>query len=182
MRGNRRLRGRAAVDDGSIPACAGEPGASRSGHSLDTLGQTAGLSPRVRGNPLRGGAGDAAAGSIPACAGEPARSGRPGWHPTVYPRVCGGTFKGFIEPAHKRGLSPRVRGNPGEAPPSALCGGSIPACAGEPLGAPLFTSTPRVYPRVCGGTAEIAGRQIAHQGLSPRVRGNRAPSASAIAS
>ena len=51
----------------------------------------AGLSPRVRGNPPRGGIGVRNSGSIPACAGEP-------W-PTlpepvigrVYPRVCGGT-------------------------------------------------------------------------------------------
>ena len=30
-----------------------------------------------------------------------------------------------------------------------------------------------VYPRVCGGTLPILGREDVDQGLSPRVRGNR---------
>ena len=51
------------------------------------------------------------------------------------------------------GLSPRVRGNPAEILVKFHEHGSIPACAGEP---DYFTGQrrpPRVYPRVCGGTA-----------------------------
>ena len=50
--------------------------------------------------------------------------------------------------------------------------GSIPACAGEPIGQRVALPAAAVYPRVCGGTnAELAFRQYA-VGLSPRVRGN----------
>ena len=50
------------------------------------------------------------------------------------------------------GLSPRVRGNRKEVKASAP---QIP-----------------VYPRVCGGTAELADYPMEARGLSPRVRGN----------
>ena len=70
------------------------------------------------------------------------------------------------------GLSPRVRGNLGQ--PLARFGivGSIPACAGEPyvIHQPLLRLA--VYPRVCGGTADIHPAATEQQGLSPRVRGN----------
>ena len=51
-----------------------------------------GLSPRVRGNPLRMVPRGQSLGSIPACAGEPQSFfclTAPHW---VYPRVCGGTI------------------------------------------------------------------------------------------
>ena len=100
-----------------IPACAGEPAPNHRVYPRVCGGTppsaTMGLSPRVRGNPLkmllprlsprvRGNHG-----SIPACAGEPP--------PISIPRCA----------APNRGLSPRVRGNRCEV-------GSIPACAGEP--------------------------------------------------
>ena len=50
--------------------------------------------------------------------------------------------------------------------------GSIPACAGEPLTRISLTPTPKVYPRVCGGTALSQFLLLGFQGLSPRVRGN----------
>ena len=53
------------------------------------------------------------------------------------------------------------------------CLGSIPACAGEP---PAFSTpmiVPKVYPRVCGGTALAVPATTWPRGLSPRVRGNR---------
>ena len=71
-----------------------------------------------------------------------------------------------------RGLSPRVRGN---LPPAfrRLCRpGSIPACAGEPLSAMTSVLPDRVYPRVCGGTAQSGPPAAQCAGLSPRVRGN----------
>ena len=78
--------------------------------AADVLGK--GLSPRVRGNlcwsiqamtPYR---------SIPACAGEPTPVVTPTTPVTVYPRVCGGTPISHKRSEEKRGLSPRVRGNP----------------------------------------------------------------------
>ena len=51
-------------------------------------------------------------------------------------------------------------------------GGSIPACAGEPLHPTRAPSRRWVYPRVCGGTIGSEGEGGGYAGLSPRVRGN----------
>ena len=173
---------------GSIPACAGEPlgdGLQRARHrvyprvcggtpdrSRDGGGPT-GLSPRVRGNRRRMGDGSTPTGSIPACAGEPpsatARSRR-AW---VYPRVCGGTHGRRARQRRGLGLSPRVRGNLQHGGGVWACGGSIPACAGEPIRMMACPSSSRVYPRVCGGTHAGGVRAGIAAGLSPRVRGNR---------
>ena len=69
------------------------------------------------------------------------------------------------------GLSPRVRGNPRPRPHIPASFGSIPACAGEPMPVRGWCSTPRVYPRVCGGTFEGKPVATCKAGLSPRVRG-----------
>ena len=112
---------------GSIPACAGEPTASRRprsfprvyprvcGGTLHPLPRQVGeqgLSPRVRGNlhPVVGQ--QPAGGSIPACAGEPPGSKPPFGKGRVYPRVCGGTGAVHAAETAVVGLSPRVRGNP----------------------------------------------------------------------
>jgi hypothetical protein len=131
-----------------------------------------GLSPRVRGNP--GWDLDAAidARSIPACAGEPplsiCRCPRPG----VYPRVCGGTPDRMPAFRNLYGLSPRVRGNHGQARLDLEARRSIPACAGEPRLGPGRGDRREVYPRVCGGTAAEHLPLPPAGGLSPRVRGN----------
>ena len=70
----------------------------------------------------------------------------------VYPRVCGGTQHRDNTDGLLWGLSPRVRGNPGDGPLYRISTGSIPACAGEPPPAPTASLAYRVYPRVCGGT------------------------------
>ena len=112
-------------------------------------------------------------GSIPACAGEPARSSVRSMRSRVYPRVCGGTRPPRRPPDWKAGLSPRVRGNPTRTHYGPVQHGSIPACAGEPEADSATARMPRVYPRVCGGTA-CSRRGIRRcMGLSPRVRGNR---------
>ena len=54
-----------------------------------------------------------------------------------------------------------------------LSGRSIPACAGEPDVRIAHRASPRVYPRVCGGTRSTSRHASRHSGLSPRVRGNR---------
>ena len=111
-----------------------------------------GLSPRVRGNPLPCQATPGRAGSIPACAGEPSLPSRCCWWRAVYPRVCGGTRHRLRQEMPRAGLSPRVRGNHDDAQDDDPDSGSIPACAGEPLGRDRMAATK------CG--------------LSPRVRGN----------
>ena len=132
-----------------------------------------GLSPRVRGNRrgLRAGVDDQR--SIPACAGEPLpRLIR--FRPLeVYPRVCGGTTGPVRWPVDGTGLSPRVRGNLEIGVRLRHFPGSIPACAGEPLGHWMPLATGKVYPRVCGGTGAVQVHPGSRKGLSPRVRGNQ---------
>ena len=87
--------------------------------------------------------------------------------------MCGGTATTSLLTTTAKGLSPRVRGNPGntdQIPPSKR---SIPACAGEPWLPHVINAAHRVYPRVCGGTVRDVLRYGVDLGLSPRVRGNR---------
>ena len=188
VRGNLRNRAQNQHMVGSIPACAGEPVTDMPGcHRravyprvcggtacfVNFAGRLTGLSPRVRGNRRRLRRRHSRARSIPACAGEPASSIWQSPHSKVYPRVCGGTSD-FPTPLEAlEGLSPRVRGNLWPAIGSSQDFGSIPACAGEPLGQLRFQTHIRVYPRVCGGTRTGGGGITAGRGLSPRVRGNR---------
>ena len=88
--------------------------------------------------------------------------------------MCGGTNQRLGQGRRLRGLSPRVRGNLGSY--ELCCGweGSIPACAGEPLGHPGRRRRAAVYPRVCGGTLASMPSPRPGRGLSPRVRGNPA--------
>ena len=190
MRGNQRSAGADAGASGSIPACAGEPWttarttASRrvyprvcGGTAAAPTGpdQNEGLSPRVRGNPVRSGRDLELPRSIPACAGEPSWCRKITTRRKVYPRVCGGTCVQPGMTSSSSGLSPRVRGNQGQRLDAPADRGSIPACAGEP-GIPMPPATRKqVYPRVCGGTPTIAPSRCGSSGLSPRVRGNRLP-------
>ena len=152
---------------GSIPACAGEPGAPpipprrRTVYPRVCGGTTAlaaalrnrgGLSPRVRGNLLEKSDDLRRVGSIPACAGEPRWWGMQSRSLRVYPRVCGGTPRLPGRGRRRRGLSPRVRGNRGQMLLPGVSTGSIPACAGEPAGVTASEGALGVYPRVCGGT------------------------------
>ena len=70
-----------------------------------------GLSPRVRGNQLKGTGAMFRERSIPACAGEPIVTQPPKFSMRVYPRVCGGTHARRRFSLLAEGLSPRVRGN-----------------------------------------------------------------------
>ena len=167
VRGNPRLGlcGQPAV--GSIPACAGEPGADRpkrmatgvyprvcGGTAASQWRQTraSGLSPRVRGNRLLLLVELVEQRSIPACAGEPVDILLRPYIFEVYPRVCGGTGCALPMP----GWTTR----------------SIPACAGEPNAKRFAATDGGVYPRVCGGTPRTHGASETGSGLSPRVRGN----------
>ena len=147
VRGNQQSAPQGAAEPGSIPACAGEPASGPSppapawvyprvcggtSSSWNHHALAAGLSPRVRGNPVDAGRLDARLRSIPACAGEPTRSRRSWRFDRVYPRVCGGTTTSRPAGGSSWGLSPRVRGNLWAAKAAWVGVGSIPACAGEP--------------------------------------------------
>ena len=131
-----------------------------------------GLSPRVRGNRTWARVGNSGNRSIPACAGEPRELELQLPQTTVYPRVCGGTDRMNQKDFAALGLSPRVRGNQSAKLRYLIVSGSIPACAGEPPSPPRTAARPRVYPRVCGGTARVLIHLVKNKGLSPRVRGN----------
>ncbi len=187
VRGNRRFLPHCVQAFGSIPACAGEPyrwpPLPSSGAVYPRVcggtpnwswpsSRLAGLSPRVRGNPLANLLGGGRRGSIPACAGEPRRGPARVVPPAVYPRVCGGTLSRSERWEMKSGLSPRVRGNPPKISPFGSRRWSIPACAGEPPGPRGRATAGPVYPRVCGGTHSTPMDTTRQPGLSPRVRGN----------
>ena len=158
---------------GSIPACAGEPV-----RRLVLAIWNRGLSPRVRGSPpMRCACSRNKQKVYPrVCGGAGKRSSVPIFPSLyeVYPRVCGGaTIRTLVNglcvglsprvrgslPSDRRlvrmalGLSPRVRGSPGRGlGRPRTSNGSIPACAGEPVGR--------------------EGRTSNKSGLSPRVRGS----------
>ena len=135
---------------------------------------SSGLSPRVRGNRRERAEGGGGIRSIPACTGEPPWSvGVPSTY-RVYPRVYGGTSQSQPGRRQCRGLSPRVRGNRRNGFPGLDIGRSIPACTGEPRFGNSARFNLAVYPRVYGGTDSVRAFVPAHEGLSPRVRGNRA--------
>ena len=187
VRGNRQGESRRECEVGSIPACAGEPPPRRRGRGCGRVyprvcggtswrppsGPTGrGLSPRVRGNPGVAAIDAGRGGSIPACAGEPDTATTACSASRVYPRVCGGTLDDVERCQEYGGLSPRVRGNRHHLPSIRSMGGSIPACAGEPIGSARRRPGTGVYPRVCGGTPDLAHVVVLDGGLSPRVRGN----------
>ena len=172
---------------GSIPARAGEPDdhavpAGVAGVYPRACGGTRrnpprwsrrwGLSPRVRGNHVRGAEGDTNPRSIPARAGEPSIRRSRDSTDTVYPRACGGTLSVDAERAPLTGLSPRVRGNRSRGAGQLAPGRSIPARAGEPMKATTSSRVTGVYPRACGGTPGAQNATVTRSGLSPRVRGN----------
>ena len=166
-RGNQVAPGRLPVFPRSIPARAGEPGVPCGTPSICTVypracGGTAGmaasaalaagLSPRVRGNPIPRPGGHSATRSIPARAGEPGTLRCDVGQSRVYPRACGGTAGAHRSLVAGVGLSPRVRGNRLGHRALYLARGSIPARAGEPDRKPADGTDDRVYPRACGGT------------------------------
>ena len=168
VRGNHSRQPLGKRQEGSIPACAGEPstGCFRADNHR--------VYPRVCGGTVNSGRINLRRQrSIPACAGEPAPPRPSPIDAPVYPRVCGGTDSGGGGAFACPGLSPRVRGNP----LPACCGEwrrrSIPACAGEPGRRCRKTARIWVYPRVCGGTLPARRDTLRKSGLSPRVRGNR---------
>ncbi len=110
---------------------------------------------------------------IPARAGEPRNLGARPPGPPVYPRACGGTTPSRRRWWRQWALSPRVRGNHFALFLLVNKPGSIPARAGEPGLRSMLERVGWVYPRACGGTDATREGCVVHDGLSPRVRGNR---------
>ena len=73
-------------------------------------------------------------------------------HRRVYPRVYGETRRFPRRRRGRRGLSPRVRGNPTRPVYWSGQAGSIPACTGKPGRNPRARPGTKVYPRVYGET------------------------------
>ena len=189
MRGNRAYLTAVGVENGSIPAYAGEPPGLRrrqipAGVYPRVCGGTfqrrrwgrwgRGLSPRMRGNLMARQGSSTSRRSIPAYAGEPAGARHRCHRAGVYPRVCGGTVGANRCKGCRRGLSPRMRGNHLHRRNQRRHTGSIPAYAGEPRRTGGWDGLCLVYPRVCGGTAGKCQSATTLRGLSPRMRGNLA--------
>ena len=189
-RGNPGCNPRSQCPSRSIPAWAGEPEVPSTGTHWHTVyprvgGGTislitnfvcsSGLSPRGRGNRRLAAAVNHPRGSIPAWAGEPFTAARIPNGQRVYPRVGGGTSIMRCHVIRLQGLSPRGRGNLPVFPKVPLQSGSIPAWAGEPAYKHTHEDHGWVYPRVGGGTPCSSTQHQAHNGLSPRGRGNRLP-------
>ena len=132
----------------SIPACAGNTANPESPsndgevyprvcgeHQLKSVHvrQRIGLSPRVRGTPIRSWVSPPILRSIPACAGNTPQPAFSVGHCAVYPRVCGEHASGCNAGRHGRGLSPRVRGTQFSQIGRKSNKRSIPACAGNTL-------------------------------------------------
>ena len=141
-------------------------------HSAGMASGSLGLSPLARGNHLAHVGKGALEGSIPACAGEPWCAGRRAFAIRVYPRLRGGTQRNFGHRSPAWGLSPLARGNRQRLAVQIEPRGSIPACAGEPKGPQHPSLTPRVYPRLRGGTSVERQKAPLPMGLSPLARGN----------
>ena len=136
-------------------------------------GNISGLSPRVRGNLVRGLKPAAHTGSIPACTGQPDEI-MPAYHQhEVYPRVYGATTATPLSDICISGLSPRVRGNHHTGAVDGGGRGSIPACTGQPSATRSPCPITTVYPRVYGATDMSDSSFESARGLSPRVRGTQ---------
>ena len=168
-RGNLGLPEGDRTQNGTIPACAGEPsctpqsasvirdyprvrGGTRFRSSLPPRVQ--GLSPRARGNHTCFTHMPCFARTIPACAGEPSPKSPSHKDLWDYPRVRGGTRLFRCRDSHFLGLSPRARGNPKSQRKATESRGTIPACAGEPPKSSTYIVDSKNYPRVRGGTRD----------------------------
>ena len=154
---------------GYIPACAGEAEVDEAGEDgvrvhPRVCGGSPGLpiepvppegtSPRVRGKRRPSPRQNSPSRYIPACAGEAAEIAARFHNVKVHPRVCGGSQGRGDGDRGGEGTSPRVRGKPGRISRGRRVSGYIPACAGEAARCRGGSRSPKVHPRVCGGSAE----------------------------
>ena len=188
VRGSRPTASTCALMAGSIPACAGKPGATpsqsrRSGVHPRVCGEAPaadvdawsndGPSPRVRGSREVTNIQHLRRGSIPACAGKPRSHRHQGYRVRVHPRVCGEARVGRVVQQPLDGPSPRVRGSRSCQPRDRVSPRSIPACAGKPRTSRTRNHRCRVHPRVCGEAVDQLLKLELDRGPSPRVRGSQ---------
>ena len=188
VRGIRGLMPTRTTTEGSIPACAGNPGGGTAcgttrrvhprvcGESFRRRAPPSkiwGPSPRVRGIRARPGGQRWPRGSIPACAGNPCTRPTNLRIARVHPRVCGESTAGLPPIETAPGPSPRVRGILDAALRLLHLVGSIPACAGNPVRRALRQLQVVVHPRVCGESPPGGLLGMTETGPSPRVRGIR---------
>ncbi len=130
-----------------------------------------GLSPRIRGKPLRPKALPAKERSIPAHTGQTSLEWMLGVCMTVYPRAYGANSEKRAVAAVSWGLSPRIRGKLPRNPLPTRWRRSIPAHTGQTVS--IISSIPwfRVYPRAYGANYLGSRSRPGGRGLSPRIRG-----------
>jgi len=148
-RGKRGRYEKITLEEGSIPAWAGEAAAQNrrlgvwrvdprvGGGSVSgqlVMGDTGGRSPRGRGKRSGPGSLRRRQGSIPAWAGEAQAELLASTPPQVDPRVGGGSGRTSPTRDHTMGRSPRGRGKPARRSGVGGSRGSIPAWAGEAAG------------------------------------------------
>ena len=130
-----------------------------------------GSSPRMRGAQTRPGQDDVEQRIIPAYAGSTCTGSEGESSSWDHPRVCGEHPVVPDPQTVMRGSSPRMRGAPLEADPSASGHRIIPPYAGSTCSIGPSRSSTGDHPRVCG---EHHARQLAgdaYRGSSPRMRG-----------
>ena len=186
-RGSQEPPGGVGQPEGSIPACAGEPRAGlrpsvvKRVHPRLRGGAVKGRTPRGAWTgpspPARGSRGLVAArggrwGSIPACAGEPSTMMPSVMATRVHPRLRGGAPRWPSTRQRSRGPSPPARGSRDALSRGRGRCGSIPACAGEPLGPTLYPPPRWVHPRLRGGAEPSAAGPYRVAGPSPPARGS----------
>ncbi len=134
--------------------------------------RSSGRSPRARGSLDRLLVLIVEVGSIPACAGEPRARGTCAARCGVDPRVRGGAALPMYSSIFEKGRSPRARGSLASLVEQLVHPGSIPACAGEPIGMQTLGEDRRVDPRVRGGATGSGSVTAPVRGRSPRARGS----------
>ena len=130
-----------------------------------------GSSPRVRGEILMGYLTFFLMGIIPACAGRSQQKQHGGCLGRDHPRVCGEKQATKRPCLRFAGSSPRVRGEGPRRMRGGLRPRIIPACAGRRQREACAPRPLQDHPRVCGEKGAKWRNRIAHQGSSPRVRG-----------
>ena len=186
VRGTPRWRERVRRSCRFIPAGAGNAFDDPRGAALEAvhprgcgerlnfeIGRTPALgsSPRVRGTldlRRRESVGNR---FIPAGAGNAASACRRKRSRPVHPRGCGERTMAGGGTSNSHGSSPRVRGTPAAASPTAPLVRFIPAGAGNASGCPWRFRKWSVHPRGCGERQVAVHTPTVAFGSSPRVRG-----------
>ncbi len=173
-------------NEGTIPACAGSrrsrPSSRRSrrdhprvrgeqGAMRPLQGQALGPSPRARGAEASTWSRSSCPRTIPACAGSRSRRRSAAASAGDHPRVRGEQPWPGVPCSWGPGPSPRARGAENPFLPTAVNGGTIPACAGSRGWARARRTRTGDHPRVRGEQLAALTELFEGTGPSPRARG-----------